>query len=77
MLLSMVLVGQGAPKHMLCRAADEAAAEAAHSRALQRALFSAFNDPFDNAGAATANTNPLSRPNRLTATNPLLDSDDD
>ncbi|KAF5837191.1 hypothetical protein DUNSADRAFT_4751 [Dunaliella salina] len=59
------------------RAAEEAAADAAHTRALQRALFAAFNDPLDNAGAATANTNPLSRPNRLTATNPLLGSDSD
>uniref|UniRef100_A0A7S3VI92 G-patch domain-containing protein n=1 Tax=Dunaliella tertiolecta TaxID=3047 RepID=A0A7S3VI92_DUNTE len=59
------------------RAAEAAAADAAHARALQRTLFAAFNDPFDNAGAATANTNPLSWPNRLTATNPLLGSDSD
>lgn len=61
-------------QHRAAAAADEAAAA---QRALQRALFRSFNDPFDNAGYATANTNPLGRKTRLTATNPLLGSDSD
>lgn len=59
------------------RAAAEAAKKSAQDRAMQRALYAAFKDPFDNAGQATANTNPLSKPNRLTALNPLLGSDSD
>jgi hypothetical protein len=54
-----------------------AEADAARSRALRMALTRAFNDPYDNAGAATANLNPVGRTTRLTATNPLLGSDDD
>lgn len=59
------------------KAQAAAAAEAARGRALQRSLYRAFNDPFDNVGASTANTNPLKGRNRLTATNPLLDSDEE
>jgi hypothetical protein len=39
-------------------------------------LYRAFDDPFDCAGASTANSNPLGR-SRLTALNPLLNSDDE
>ncbi len=59
------------------KAAERAEREAARGRAIQAALYRAFDDPFDNVGQATANHNPLGRSKRLRATNPLLDSDDD
>lgn len=46
-------------------------ADDARNRAIQRAVFRAFNDPFDNL--ASADSNPLGKNHRLTATNPLLD----
>jgi len=61
----------------VCRAHMAAEHERAHNLALQRTVRAAFDDPLDNAGFATANTNPLGRRNRLTATNPLLSDDDD
>lgn len=53
-----------------------AKAAEARGRAIQRALYRALDDPLDNAGATTANSNPIGRRTRLTALNPLLDDDE-
>ena len=45
--------------------------EDARARAIRRYVLDAFNSPYDNVRSDSSN--PLSRPNRLTATNPLLD----
>ncbi|GLC48442.1 hypothetical protein PLESTB_000098300 [Pleodorina starrii] len=45
--------------------------EQQRGRAIERYLRSAFNDPFDSL--RSDNSNPLSRPHKLTASNPLLD----
>lgn len=67
-------VEQKVARHKACMTAE---AKEARDRAMQRAVFRAFDDPFDNAGYATANTNVIGRRTRLTAYNPLLGFDDD
>lgn len=59
------------------KATAHAEAEKARGQALQRMLYRAFDDPFDNAGAASANSNPIGKNTRLRQTNPLLGSDSD
>jgi hypothetical protein len=49
-----------------------AEAEEERGRAIHRYLSRAFNEPSDGAGGA-GDSNPLTRRNRLTAFNPLLD----
>eukprot|EP00798_Chlamydomonas_sp_ICE-L_P013211 gene13211-19046_t len=43
-------------------------------KAIQRAVYDAFNDPFDSVD--NGDTNPIGRSHRLTKTNPLLDDSD-
>mmetsp|Transcript_8210 Transcript_8210/g.14074 ORF Transcript_8210/g.14074 Transcript_8210/m.14074 type:complete len:304 (-) Transcript_8210:548-1459(-) len=59
------------------RAAAHAEQEQKRGQDIHRMLCAAFDDPLDNAGATTANSNVLGRNTRLTATNPLLGSEGD
>ncbi|GIL89021.1 hypothetical protein Vretimale_16220 [Volvox reticuliferus] len=61
-------------RHRQVMRADQ---EQERGRAIEQYLRSAFNDPFDHL--RSDNSNPLSRPHKLTQSNPLLDpiGDDD
>ncbi|KAL6763302.1 hypothetical protein V8C86DRAFT_2498479 [Haematococcus lacustris] len=77
-LVAQELAGESMEaKVALHKAAAAAELEAARGRAIQRMLYTAFNDPFDGPGGDTANINPLRRNARLSAANPLLDSDEE